>query len=130
METLLRQTVAISTPTSTRIMTPISATTAFNGPAVTVAPIANIPTANVLRLSRENNSPGPIGNNLRPSTAVQIIPQALNNEVQRPSDEFEMSTLMSAGDSTTLTIVTGGLWRTSSIRTSSGAQQHTVPAVT
>jgi hypothetical protein len=119
--------VATSKPNLSQVATPIPATVTPNSPARTIAPVASVPYGNAPRMSGDNYS---TGNPLRSSAPIQSIPQALNNEGQEPSDELETTTLISVGDSTTLTIVTGGPRRTSSISTSSGVQQYTVPAVT
>jgi hypothetical protein len=119
--------LATSKPNSSQVATPRPATITRNSPARTIAPIASIPYGNAPPLSGESYS---TGNPLRPSTPIQSIPQALNNEGQAPSDEFGTITSISVGDSTTLTIVTEGPRRISSNSTRSGVQQYTVPAVT
>jgi hypothetical protein len=120
-----------ATPTLTMmpIATPTS-TTKLNGPNGIVSPIGNSPTGNTLRPSEANNSPNAIGNPPQPSASIQNIPQALNDEDEGLADEFETTTLISVENGTTLTIVTGGPRRITSISTSSGTQPYTVPAVT
>jgi hypothetical protein len=111
----------IATPTST---------TKLNNPNVIVSPISNDPTGNPLRPFEANNSLNAIGNPPQPSASIQNIPQALNDEDEGLADEFETTTLISVENGTTLTIVTGGPRRITSISTSSGTQPYTVPAVT
>jgi hypothetical protein len=119
--------VATSKPHSSQVATPRPATITRNSPARTIAPVASIPIGDAPRLSGENYS---IGNPLRSTAPIQSIPQALNNEGQAPSDEFETITSISVGDNTTLMIVNGSPRRITSISTSSGVQQYTVPVVT
>jgi hypothetical protein len=120
---------ALPTLSTMPIAAPIP-TTKLNSPSGMVRPISNSPTGNALRPSGANNFPNAIENPPQPSAFVQSIPQALNDEVEGPADETETTTLISVENGTTLTIVTGGPRRTTSISTSSGIQPYTVPAVT
>jgi hypothetical protein len=120
---------ALPTLSTMPIAAPIP-TTKLNSPSGMVRPISNSLTGNGPRPSGANNSPNAIENPPQPSASVQNIPQALNDEDEGLADEFETTTLISVENGTTLTIVTGGPRRITSISTSSGTQPYTVPAVT
>jgi hypothetical protein len=122
----------ITKPASMGIAPPTPVTVAFDSPTITAAPIVNRPTANVPRPSGGDNFPSDIRNALQPSVPVQSNPEALNTSEEVPVYELETTTMISVGESTTVTIVTEVPVprRTNSIGTSSRTQESTETTVT
>jgi hypothetical protein len=115
------------TPISMQIATPIPATRTPNGPVRTITLLVNGLTGSTPEIRTETNS---MGNEQQSSISVQGISQALNGENEEPIDRFETTMFIPLGDGKTMTMVSGGPRGTNYTRTSSEAQQYTVPVAT